>query len=127
MTSLVILARREMESERVAEAAPSVAEGTDRVDKWVIISYWNSIGLKPIIIFCIFFNTVILRLKMARIMNAAEVGGEAQTSGDDLGKPQMSLEVMGIGDAIGGAEPAGFSEESLADSDCRALVDGRVP
>ena len=48
MTSLVILARREMESERVAEAAPSVAEATDRVDGWVIISYWNGIRLKPI-------------------------------------------------------------------------------
>ena len=42
MTSLVILARREMESERVAEAAPSVAEGTDRVDKWVILEqHWT--------------------------------------------------------------------------------------
>ena len=63
---------------------------------------------------------------MAQIMNAAEVGGEAPTSGDDLGKPQMSPEVMEIGDAIGEAEPADSSEESPADSDCRALVDGRV-
>ena len=63
---------------------------------------------------------------MAQIMNASEVGGEAPTSGDDLGTAPMNPEVMEIGDAIGGAEPAGSSGGSLADSDCQARVDGRV-
>ena len=45
---------------------------------------------------------------MAQIMNASEVGGEAPTSGDDLGTAPMNTEVMEIGDAIAGAEPAGL-------------------
>ena len=53
MTSLVILARREMESERVAEAAPSVAEGTDRVEGWVIILNWNGIVLNQYLMYFI--------------------------------------------------------------------------
>ena len=65
---------------------------------------------------------------MAQVLTfEAEEGMEAPMSGDDLGRAVVKPEVMKIDGVIEGEEPEDSSEGSPVDSDCQALVVGRVP